>query len=90
MLFVIAIVFVFLQIVPEKKHNQTEHPEVARHLRVDVVADVARSAIAHVLLQEVQADYSDDGDVVEEEHHEVETKLDTMITIKVKIISHQT
>ena len=84
------IVFVFLQIVPEKKHNQAEHPEVARHLRVDVVADVARSTIAHVLLREVQADYSDDGDVVEEEHHENETKLDTMITIKVKIISHQT
>ena len=54
------------------------------------MADVTRSAIAHVLLREVQADYSDDGDFVEEEHHENETKLDTMITIKVKIISHQT
>ena len=82
-------VFVFLQIVPEKKHNQTEHPEVARHLRIDVVADVARSAVAHNLLREVRADYSDDGDVVGEEHHENETKLDTMITIKVKIIAYQ-
>ena len=63
------IVFIFLRIVPEKKHNQTEHPEVARHLRVDVVADVARGAIAHNLLREVQADYSDDGDVVEEKRN---------------------
>ena len=53
------------------------------------MADVARSAIAHNLLRDVRADYSDDGDVVEEEHHENETKLDTMITIKVKIISNE-
>ena len=58
---------------PEQEDNKTEHPEVTRHLRVDVVPNVARSAPAHSLrLQDDNFDNNvdddDDGNFNHDDH----------------------